>query len=140
MKKPPMGPPPAGFKPPMADLSGVRRMELDIPYGSESPAQRLDMFWPETGEGPFPTLVYVHGGGFALGDKRDSHLDGYLGCLARGFALAAVEYRLSGEALFPAAVLDCRSAVRYLRDNASIPIACAPSAAPRAATSRRCWA
>lgn len=38
MKKPPMGPPPAGFKPPMADLSGVRRMELDIPYGSESPA------------------------------------------------------------------------------------------------------
>ena len=119
MKKPPMGPPPAGFKPPMADLSGVRRMELDIPYGSESPAQRLDMFWPETGEGPFPTLVYVHGGGFALGDKRDSHLDGYLGCLARGFALAAVEYRLSGEALFPAAVLDCRSAVRYLRDNAA---------------------
>ena len=87
MKKPPMGPPPAGFKPPMADLSGVRRMELDIPYGSESPAQRLDMFWPETGEGPFPTLVYVHGGGFA-----------------------------------------------------SSPIACAPSAAPRAATSRRGWA
>lgn len=32
MKKPPMGPPPEGFKPPMADLSGVRRMELDISY------------------------------------------------------------------------------------------------------------
>ena len=119
MKKPPMGPPPEGFKPPMADLSGVRRMELDIPYAGDSRAQRLDMFWPETGEGPFPTLVYVHGGGFALGDKRDSHLNGYLPCLARGFALAAVEYRLSGEAAFPAAVLDCRSAVRFLIANAA---------------------
>ena len=119
MKKPPMGPPPEGFKPPIADLSGVRRMELDIPYAGDSPAQRLDMFWPETGEGPFTTLVYVHGGGFALGDKRDSHLNGYLPCLARGFALAAVEYRLSGEAAFPAAVLDCRSAVRFLIANAA---------------------
>ena len=102
----------------MADLSWVKRMALDIPYGSDSPAQRLDLFWPEAGEGPFPTLVYVHGGGFAFGDKRDGNLEGYLKCLRRGWALAAVEYRLSGEALFPAAVLDCRSAVRFLKANA----------------------
>ena len=102
----------------MADLSWVKQMTLDIPYGSDSPAQRLDLFWPEAGEGPFPTLVYVHGGGFAFGDKRDGNLEGYLKCLRRGWALAAVEYRLSGEALFPAAVLDCRSAVRFLKANA----------------------
>ena len=46
----------------MADLSWVKRMTLDIPYGSDSPALRLDLFWPEAGEGPFSTLVYVHGG------------------------------------------------------------------------------
>ena len=62
--------------------------------------------------------MYVHGGGFACGDKRDGNLEGYLKCLRRGWALAAVEYRLSGEALFPAAVLDCRSAVRFLKANA----------------------
>lgn len=33
----------------MADLSRVKRMEQDIPYGSDSPAQRLDLFWPEAG-------------------------------------------------------------------------------------------
>ena len=103
----------------MADLSWVKQMTLDIPYGSDSPAQRLDLFWPEAGEGPFPTLVYVHGGGFAFGDKRDGNLEGYLKCLRRGWALAAVEYRLSGEAAFPAAVLDCRSAVRFLIANAA---------------------
>lgn len=38
----------------MADLSRVKRMELDIPYGSDSPAQRLDLFWPEAGGGAVP--------------------------------------------------------------------------------------
>ena len=36
----------------MADLSRVKRMELDIPYGSDSPAQRLDLFRPEAGGVP----------------------------------------------------------------------------------------
>lgn len=111
--------PPVGRKPRMADVSRIRRKQLDIPYGAQSQAQRLDLYFPDEGEGPFPTLIYIHGGGFALGDKRDDHLEGYLGCLEHGWALAAVEYRLSGEAVFPAAVLDCRRAVGFLRQNAA---------------------
>lgn len=117
----PQGPggPPAGFQVKMADISWVKRKFLDIPYAGQSPAQRLDLYLPEEGEGPFPLVVHIHGGGFAMGDKRDDHMDAYLQGLAHGFALASVEYRLSGEAIFPAAVLDCREAFRFLRRNAA---------------------
>ena len=110
----PGGPPPAGWKPPMADISWVKRKLLDIPYGSKSKNQSLDLYLPETGSGPFPLLIHIHGGGFAMGDKRDDHMDAYLTGIRRGYAVASIEYRLSGEAIFPAAVLDCREALRYI--------------------------
>lgn len=102
----------------MADISWVKRKFLDIPYAADSSAQRLDIYLPEDGDGPFPLVVHIHGGGFAMGDKRDDHMDTYLHGLYRGYAIASVEYRLSGEAIFPAAVLDVREAFRFLRRNA----------------------
>lgn len=116
--KPPMGPP-AGFKPAMADIGNILRKTLDIAYANESPNQRLDIYLPEESDGPFPTLCYIHGGGFAIGDKQDDHLTPYLRALDRGWAVAAIEYRLSGEAIFPAAVLDVRQAVRFLKANSA---------------------
>lgn len=113
------GGPPAGFRIKMADISWVKRKFLDVPYASQSPAQRLDLFLPDEGEGPFPLVVHIHGGGFGMGDKRDDHMDTYLQGLHHGYAIASVEYRLSGEAIFPAAVLDCREAIRFLRRNAA---------------------
>ncbi len=98
-----------------AETGWIKRKVLDLPYASDSPAQRLDIYLPNEGEGPFAALVYFHGGGFAMGDKRDRHLERYLTGLSHGLAVAAVEYRLSGEAKFPAAVLDARSAVRFLK-------------------------
>ena len=112
------GGPPVGFVPKMADISWVRRRELDVPYAHQSPAQRLDLYYPETGDGPFPVLLHIHGGGFGMGDKRDDHMDTYLKLLDKGIAVGSIEYRLSGEAIFPAAVLDCREAVRFVRANA----------------------
>lgn len=103
---PGLGAPPPGWTPPMADISWVRRKYLDIPYAGQSPNQRLDIYLPQEGEGPFPLLIHVHGGGFAFGDKRDDHMNAYLKALGWGWAAASVEYRLSGEAPFPAAVLD----------------------------------
>ncbi|MCC8074591.1 MAG: alpha/beta hydrolase [Clostridiales bacterium] len=103
----------------MADISWVKRKYLDIPYATASNAQRLDLYLPEEGEGPFPLVVHMHGGGFGMGDKRDDHMDTYLQGLAHGYAIASVEYRLSSEAIFPAAVLDCREAFRFLRRNAA---------------------
>lgn len=104
---------------PMADISWVKRKYLDVPYGTKSKAQMLDIYLPEEGDGPFPLVVHIHGGGFAFGDKRDSHMNAYLTGLHEGFAVASVEYRLSGEAIFPAAVLDCREAIRFLKEHAA---------------------
>ena len=112
---PPMGDRPVRMGPPMADISWVKRQYLDVPYGTHSKAQCLDIFLPEAGEGPFPVLIHIHGGGFAMGDKRDDHMDAYLKGLAHGMAVVSIEYRLSREALFPAAVLDCRDAIRFLK-------------------------
>ena len=115
----PAGGPPVGFQVAMADVSWVKNKYLDVPYADASPAQRLDLYLPEEGEGPFPLVVHLHGGGFGMGDKRDDHMDTYLKGLAEGYAIASVEYRLSGEAIFPAAVLDCREAFRFLKRNAA---------------------
>ena len=64
-------------------------------------------------------VVHIHGGGFAFGDKRAGNMNAYLGSIKLGFAVASVEYRVSGEAIFPAAVLDCREAIRFLKEHAA---------------------
>jgi acetyl esterase/lipase len=102
-----------------ADVSGVSRKWLDIPYASVSPAQRLDLYLPAEGDGPFPVLLRIHGGAFEMGDKRDIQFLPFLRGVERGYAVASVNYRLSGEALFPAAVRDVKAAVRWLRANAT---------------------
>ena len=72
--KPPMGAPgfkfsggkpPADAMPPLVDVSFVKRSFLDVKYGDESPAQTMDIFLPDEGEGPFPLFIHIHGGGFA---------------------------------------------------------------------------
>ncbi len=114
--RPPIGgPPPADFKIPEADVSHVSRKWLDIAYADLSPAQKLDLYLPEEGEGPFPVILHIHGGAFAIGDKRDIHVSVWLQGLQLGYAVAAVGYRLSGEAVFPAGLQDVKAAVRWLR-------------------------
>lgn len=115
--KPPM-PSMGDFQPPMADISWVKRKFLDVAYDTQSPRQCFDLYLPEEGNGPFPLLIHIHGGAFAFGDKRDDHMDAYLTAVKRGYAVASIEYRVSGEATFPAAVLDCREAVRYIKSHA----------------------
>jgi acetyl esterase/lipase len=107
----------ASIRIPSADVSHVRRKWLDIAYADTSQAHRLDLYLPEGGDGPFPLIVHIHGGGFAIGDKRDIHLLPLLQGLDRGYAVASVNYRLSGEAIFPAALQDVKAAIRWLRAN-----------------------
>jgi acetyl esterase/lipase len=57
-------------------------------------------------------MIWIHGGGWYSGDK--SAPPG-MGLLLRGFIVASINYRLSGEAVFPAQVYDCKAAVRFLR-------------------------
>jgi acetyl esterase/lipase len=102
---------------PPAEVSHFLRKWLDLPYANISPAQKLDIYLPDEGEGPFPVILHIHGGGFALGDKRDIKVLTFLKGLERGYAVVSVNYRLSGEAIFPAGLQDIKAAIRWLRAN-----------------------
>lgn len=77
----------------------------------------LDLFQPRSAAAPRPALVVVHGGGWLNGDKTKFRAMA-IELARRGYVTAAIEYRLGGEARFPAAMHDCQAAVRYLRANA----------------------
>jgi acetyl esterase/lipase len=91
---------------------------VDLAYADVSPAQKLDLYLPQ-GNGPFPLVLLVHGGGFMFGDKADLiSKAGTDQLLDQGCAVAAVNYRLSGEAKAPAQIWDLKTAVRWLRAHA----------------------
>jgi acetyl esterase/lipase len=102
----------------------------DVPYARLSPAQRLDLYRPTpppltgatgdaaSGAAGLPVVLTIHGGGFAAGDKRED-LPVVRALLRDGYAVASVNYRLSGEARFPAAVQDVKAAVRWVRAHAA---------------------
>jgi acetyl esterase/lipase len=102
---------------PQADVSHIGRKWLDLQYAHISQAQKLDIYLPTEGDGPFPVVLHIHGGAFAIGDKRDIHLNSSLRGLKRGYAVVSVNYRLSGEAIFPAGLQDIKAAVRWVRAN-----------------------
>ena len=91
----------------------------DLAYGADSPAQKLDLYLPEQGEAPYPVLLAIHGGGFLSGDKADGQIAPVLEALKRGYAVAGLNYRLSDEATFPAAISDVKAAIRWLRAHAA---------------------
>ena len=110
----------ASIRIPQADVSHIRRKWLDLPYASLYPAQKLDIYLPDEGDGPFPVVLDIHGGGFEMGDKRDMHLiNSFLRGLEHGYAVVGVNYRLSGEAIFPAGLQDVKAAIRWLRANSA---------------------
>lgn len=101
------------------DTSKYTRKFTDIAYASLSATQKLDIYLPESGTGPFPVIIAIHGGAFRMGSKTGSDLAAMFEGLNHGYAVVAVDYRLSGEAVFPAAVNDIKAAIRFIRKNAS---------------------
>lgn len=91
----------------------------DLEYASpDGVPLRLDLYLPADGEGPFPVLVWIHGGGWREGSKDLPLNSPVLRQTSRGYAVASIHYRLSQEAIFPAQIRDCKGAVRWLRANA----------------------
>ena len=79
---------------------------------------RVDVYAPTTRpESPIPAIVWVHGGGWRGGRKEGIARPAPM--LERGYGLVSVEYRLSGEAIFPAAIADVKAAMRWVRANAA---------------------
>lgn len=87
-------------------------------------AQKLDLYLPKNVTGKTPLMIYVHGGGWAVGDKSDasvSKIDAHQfvnALLKQGYAVASVNYRLVGEAKFPAQLDDMNAIFAFLKANA----------------------
>lgn len=102
-----------------ADTSWITNKELDIKYGSLSDTQKLDIYYPEEeSDTPYPVVIAIHGGAFKMGDKTGGDIASMLSAVKYGYAVVSVDYRLSGEAIFPAAISDVKAAIRFIKANA----------------------
>ena len=95
--------------------SGVRAVRdlVYVPGGGRR--QSLDLYLPAGSRAAPPIVLWIHGGAWLTGNKE--HPPALYLC-RRGYAVAAINYRLSREAVFPAQIMDCRAAVRWLRAHA----------------------
>jgi acetyl esterase/lipase len=103
------------------DTSSIRTKYMNIAYGNLDPSfQIMDVYLPNEGKGPFPVVAYVHGGGFHSvgGSVTGVNFAPVLESLDHGHAVVSINYRGSDQAKFPAAVSDCKAAIRFIRANA----------------------
>jgi acetyl esterase/lipase len=90
----------------------------DVVYGhANNTALLLDVWQNLAAKGPVPTLMYIHGGGWMIGDKGGA-ANLFLPYIERGWNVVNVEYRLGGNSPAPGAVEDSRCALRWIYDNA----------------------
>lgn len=101
------------------DTSDIEEQFVDIKYGNQSDSQYLNIYIPNDGVAPYPVIVAIHGGAFKMGSATGGDLEAMLEGVNRGYAVVTVNYRLSSEAIFPAAVNDCKAAVRFIKANAA---------------------
>jgi acetyl esterase/lipase len=102
-------------------------VERDVVYGKGGDEDmKLDLAAPKDGNGPYPAIVCLHGGGWRAGKRQDlttpvaqfdkrSIIEEFA---TRGYVAATVSYRLSPKTQFPGQIEDCKAAVRFLRANA----------------------
>ena len=93
-------------------------LEEDVPYRQvDGETLKLDVARPKAGDGPFPCVVFIHGGGWRAGDKHDFRA-GIFGVATQGVVGVSVQYRFAPRHPFPAQLDDVKAAVRYVRDHA----------------------
>ncbi|MGX5656655.1 alpha/beta hydrolase fold domain-containing protein [Geodermatophilus nigrescens] len=119
-------PPPAHAAPLPPALPGPdgTRLLPGVPYAALPGARplELDLYLP-AGDGPHPVVLFLHGGGWRLGSRRSGGpafpaRTLFERAAAAGIAVASADYRLSGEARWPAQLSDAKAAVRWLRARA----------------------
>ncbi|SHJ52434.1 alpha/beta hydrolase [Parasporobacterium paucivorans] len=101
------------------DTSWITNQYTGIAYGTQSDTQTLDIYLPEEESSePYPVIVAFHGGAFMLGSSTGGDVSSMIEGVNYGYAVVSVNYRLSGEAIFPAAINDAKAAIRWIKANA----------------------
>jgi acetyl esterase/lipase len=94
------------------------RIEKDLAYGKGGDKDlQLDLAMPKEGDGPFPVVICIHGGGWRGGKRQD--MSKTIEVLAgRGYVAVTPSYRFAPDAKFPSQIEDVKAAVRWVRANA----------------------
>ena len=78
---------------------------------------KLDIYQPKNASRPVPVILFVHGGGWAIGTRRIIE-PAFVRQIKRGYALVSVTYSLSKQASWPAQIHEVKAAIRWVRANA----------------------
>lgn len=90
---------------------------LDIVYNSlDSRELHLDAYYKK-GKKPQPAVILIHGGGWKSGNKSQMKIFAQE-IASKGYSCFSIEYRLSPEAQYPAAIFDVKNAIKYIKANA----------------------
>jgi acetyl esterase/lipase len=90
---------------------------VDVVYQTQGGREFLARIYQPSGSGPFPTVVDVHGGAWHIGDRRQNAVM-HVRMAAAGILVAALDFRQSQDAPYPASILDINVGVRWVKANA----------------------
>jgi acetyl esterase/lipase len=99
------------------DTANINRKFLDCRYGNEK-RQAVDIYLPNDGNGPFPAILFLHGGAWSGGNRKDAQILPFMSGVRRGYAVIGVGYRLAPSVRWPDNLFDVKAALRYLAENA----------------------
>ena len=95
-------------------IEGVRKEERSIPGASGHPDVTVRIYRPDSNDGPLPALLWIHGGGYVLGGMDGDEYPSKLRVKNVGCVVVSVDYRLAPEHPYPAALMDCYAALKWM--------------------------
>ena len=104
--------------PPQDDLPNIHQIEERFIKAKDGEEIRLRIYTPE-GEGPFPVLVYYHGGGWVIGSVEGFEAANRLVSTEGNVVVVSVDYRLAPENPYPTPIEDCYAALEWVAANAA---------------------
>jgi acetyl esterase/lipase len=87
--------------------------------GNGNTKQMLDLYIPAGVTTPTALIIHIHGGAFMMGSKGVAEQPSFVTFFNNGYICADINYRLSGDTLWPAQIHDCKAAVRFLKAHAA---------------------
>jgi len=103
--------------PPYHPSRSVNVWDTTVSRSAKAPEVPVRVYRPETGEEAAPGLLYIHGGGFVLGNVDMVHTEVLQIADEVGAVVVSVDYRLAPEHPFPAPIEDCYAALTWLADH-----------------------